>query len=172
MNIRSEKTEDYQELYQLHYVAFGNRVDESKLVDRIRASEEYVPDLSLVYEEEGRVLGHALFSKAVIREGEQQHEVIVLAPIAVEPQSQRNGIGSRLIAEGAKRCEALGYELVLLIGHPDYYPKHGFVPARQYGLELTQFPVPDEVFMVRELVQGALGRIRGELQYPSSFFTN
>jgi putative acetyltransferase len=79
-------------------------------------------------------------------------------------------IGSKLIREGLKRCSELGYELVFLIGHPTYYPKFGFKPARKYGFDLKQFNVTDEVFMVCELKEGKLNHITGELRYPSSFF--
>ena len=80
------------------------------------------------------------------------------------------GIGSMLINEGLKRVKELDYGLVLLIGHPSYYPKFGFKPARQFGLELRQFDVPDEVFMVCELKAGELDHVQGELQYPPAFF--
>ncbi|SEM70870.1 hypothetical protein SAMN05518847_101577 [Paenibacillus sp. OV219] len=71
--------------------------------------------------------------------------------------------------EGMKRSIALGYPAVLLIGHPTYYPKYGFIPASSLGIELKQFPVPDEVFMAFELHDGALNGVVGELKYPSAF---
>ncbi|WP_328276957.1 N-acetyltransferase [Paenibacillus chibensis] len=95
--------------------------------------------------------------------------MIALAPLAVSPEHQKQGIGKRLMQEGLKRCQNLGYSLVLLIGHPEYYPKFGFKPARPLGLELKQFAVPDDVFMVCELQEGALVRIQGELIYPEVF---
>ncbi len=83
---------------------------------------------------------------------------------------QKRGIGSNLIREGLRKAKDLGYGIVFLIGHPNYYPKFGFQPARNHGMELTQFEVPDDVFMVCELKDGELARISGELHYPASFF--
>lgn len=168
--IRTETKHDYTQIYNINYAAFGNREDEAKLVERIRESENFVSQLSIVAEQHGEIIGHLLMSKAEIIEGENSHEVIVLAPVAVRPDCQKQGIGEQLITESLKRCRKLGYSIVLLIGHPSYYPKFGFKQARQLGLELTQFEVPDDVFMVCELEEGTLGKIKGELRYPSTFF--
>lgn len=83
---------------------------------------------------------------------------------------QKQGIGKALIQEGLERCRTLGYELVFLIGHPEYYPRFGFQPVGLHGLELKQFAVPENVFMVCELKEGVLQRIKGELKYPETFF--
>ncbi|MCS7463334.1 N-acetyltransferase [Paenibacillus doosanensis] len=170
MIIRSETADDYKEVYNLNYEAFGRRHDEAELVERIRQSEEFVPELSIVAELDGKLAGHVLLSKAaVFNENGKRQEVIVLAPIAVRPDMQKKGVGSQLITEGLKRSRALGYPAVLLIGHPSYYPKFGFKPARAFGLELHQYQVPDPVFMVCELNEGALQNLRGELRYPAAF---
>jgi len=171
MKIRTETSDDYRAVYDLNYDAFGNRNDESRLVERIRKSEGFIPELSIVAEEIGDIVGHILLCKAKVILGDESTEVIVLAPVAVKPGHQKKGIGKKLINEGLERVKDLGYGLVLLIGHPSYYPKFGFKPARQFGLELCQFDVPDDVFMVCELREGELNNIQGELQYPSvSFF--
>lgn len=170
MIIRTETPGDYEQVYRLHYMAFGNRVDESELVERIRQSEAFVPDLSIVAELQESIIGHVLVSRAVVVEGSEQYPVLVVAPVAVHPDHQKRGVGKRLLAEALQRCKAQGEVLVLLIGHPSYYPKFGFVPARPYGLELKQFQVSDEVFMVWEATEGSLGRVKGELRYPAAFF--
>ncbi|MBW8349313.1 N-acetyltransferase [Bacillus sp. IITD106] len=170
MNIRTETFADYKAVYDLNYEAFAMREDESKLVERIRDSEGFIPELSIVAEENSEIVGHILLSKASVIHGDKSTKVIVLAPIAVKPKYQKKGIGSMLINEGLKRVKELDYGLVLLIGHPSYYPKFGFKPARQFGLELRQFDVPDEVFMVCELKAGELDHVQGELQYPPAFF--
>lgn len=170
MIIRTETSDDYQAVYEVNCLAFGNREDEARLVERIRTSEGFVPELSIVAAADGEVVGHILLSEAIVESPEQQHKVIVLAPIAVKPDCQKRGVGSALIAEGIRRCKQLGYGLILLIGHPAYYPKFGFQPARQFGLELKQFEVPDEVFMVYEVEAGKLREIQGELKYPEAFF--
>ncbi len=172
MIIRTETNRDFGAVFQLNYNAFGNREDESRLIERIRASEQYIPELSIVAEIDREIVGHIMLSKATVRERDKETDVIVLAPIAVKPSFQKQGIGSQLIEEGIRRCKALGYGLVLLIGHPGYYPRLGFQPARQHGLELTQFDVPDEVFMVVEVMDGKLQEISGELLYPAAFFNS
>lgn len=169
MIIRTENKSDYNQVFKVNYEAFRNREDEPKLVEKIRDSEQFISELSIVAEENNEILGHILLSKAEVIEGDINHEVIVLAPIAVKPELQNMGIGSKLIQEGLERCKNLGYGLVLLIGHPTYYPKFGFKQARQYGLELKQFNVSDEVFMVCEVIEGELDKIKGELRYPETF---
>ena len=170
MIMRTETNKDFEEVYKLNYLAFGNREDESKLIERIRLSEEFIPELSIVAEMENEIVGHILLSKATVEDQDKQYTVIVLAPIAVRPNYQKLGVGSRLIEEGIRRCRSLGYSIILLIGHPTYYPRLGFQPARQFGLELKQFEVPDEVFMVYEVEEGKLREIQGELKYPNTFF--
>lgn len=170
MEIRTERISDYEEVFQLNYLAFQNREDESRLVERIRLSDQFILELSLIAEENHHIVGHVIFSKAEVVDEENSHEVIVLAPIAVMPSHQKRGVGSKLIQEGLKRCAELGYEFVFLIGHPTYYPKFGFKPAKNYGFELKQFRVPDEVFMFCDLKEGtATQQIKGELVYPKSF---
>ncbi len=168
--VRTETPADYAQVREANVRAFGGRDDEANLVDRIRKSEGYIPYLSLVAETDGRIAGHLLLSKAAIINEDDSNEVIVLAPIAVLPEYQRQGIGSQLITEGLLRCKELGFGLVLLIGHSSYYPKFGFKPARPIGLELKQFEVPDDVFMVYEVLENTRRRIEGELQYPKTFF--
>ncbi|URN96334.1 MAG: N-acetyltransferase [Candidatus Pristimantibacillus lignocellulolyticus] len=170
MNIRTENKKDFKEVYHLNYLAFEHREDESKLVERIRNSDEFVSDLSMVAEVDNEIVGHILLSKAVVEDQDQQTVVIALAPIAVKPGHQGQGIGRMLIEEGTRRCRELGYGLILLIGHPTYYTKFGFQPARQFGLELKQFEVPDEVFMVYEVLDGQLQLTKGELKYSAAFF--
>lgn len=113
MIIRTETESDFDKVYKLNFQAFGNREDESRLIERIRKSEGFVPKLSLVAEQDGEIVGHLLLSKAIVEDQDENHIVIVLAPIAVKPEYQKQGVGTRLIEEGKKRCEALGYRLIL-----------------------------------------------------------
>ncbi|MBP3961317.1 GNAT family N-acetyltransferase [Paenibacillus lignilyticus] len=169
--LRTETSADRGAVWQVNVEAFGNREEEAKLVERIRKSDSFIASLSLVAESEGGIVGHALFSKASIVVGDKDHEVIVLAPIAVLPAFQKQGSGKQLIEEGLSRSRELGYPGVLLIGHPDYYPRFGFRQARTFGLVLKQFEVSDEVFMAVELTDGALLALQGgELRYPDAFF--
>ena len=170
MRIRTETKNDFKYVFNLNYTAFGNRDDEAKLVEQIRFSDGFIPELSIVAEAQGDIVGHLMLSKAKLTNEFCDKEVIVLAPVAVLPEFQKKGIGSKLIKEGLKRAKKEGYGLVFLIGHPDYYPKFGFQPARAHGIELTQFSVPDDVFMVCELIDGELEKSVGELHYPKAFF--
>lgn len=169
--IRPEVPADKEPLFQLHFEAFGAREDESRLVNRIRESQQFIPELSLVAAENGEVIGHALFSKAAIVKGDVEHDVIVLAPIAVKPGFQKQGTGGALIRAGLQLAGEHGYSHVFLIGHPTYYPRFGFEPARPLGFKLTQFQVPDEVFMVHILRNDVSLELEGELRYPASFFS-
>jgi putative acetyltransferase len=170
VEIRTERASDYDEVFQLNYLAFGNREYESRLIERIRLSDQFIPELSIVAEANQQIVGHALFSNAKVVDGKISHDVLVLAPIAVIPSHQGRGIGSKLIQVGLKRCTELGYDFVFLVGHPTYYPIFGFNPAKKNGFELKQYNVSDEVFMVRELKEGMTKKIKGELRYPKSFF--
>jgi predicted N-acetyltransferase YhbS len=171
IELRSENSSDFTEVYRVNQIAFGGRDDEAQLVERIRESEGYVPELSIVAVLEERIVGHLLISKAEVVHDDTIHEVLALAPIAVLPEYQKSGVGTRLMTEGIVRSRSLGASLICLIGHPSYYPKFGFTPARPHGLDLKQFEVPDDVFMVRELQADALRSIQGELRYPAAFFT-
>jgi predicted N-acetyltransferase YhbS len=170
MKIRTENENDYKAVYDLHFIAFGSREDESKLVERIRQSEGFVPDMSIIAELDNEIIGHVLISKAKVVDNDRHHNVMVLAPVAVKPEFQKQGVGTKLINEGLQRNKDRGIGVILLIGHPSYYPRLGFKPARAYGLELKLFNVPDEVFMVCELIEGTLSDIKGELIYPKAFF--
>ena len=90
--------------------------------------------------------------------------------MAVLPEYQRRGIGSQLVREGFKECQRIGYDIIIVIGHPAYYPRFGFVPAREKGLR-CEYEVPDEVFMVAELRAGALADVRGVVKYRPEFGT-
>jgi predicted N-acetyltransferase YhbS len=167
--VRPELPTDAKSVFRLLVEAFGGREDESKMAERVRSSEGFIPELSLIAtEKDGSKIGHALFSKAEVIHEDLRFEVIVLGPIAVEPTQQKRGIGGSLIREGLRRTSEHGYSHVFLIGHPSYYPKFGFEPARPHGFELKQFEVPNEVFMVKILGQNT--QIKGELRYPQAFF--
>ena len=88
--------------------------------------------------------------------------------MAVHPEFQKQGIGSKLVQQGLVRCRKLGHQLIVVVGHPDYYPRFGFTSARAKGLE-APFPVPDEAFMVVELTEGGLNMITGMVRYPPEF---
>ncbi|GAB6930052.1 N-acetyltransferase [Paenibacillus sp. JCM 10914] len=168
MNIRTETNQDMERVQHLLLQAFPGQA-EARLVEELRKDPQFVPELSIVAEENGIIKGHILLSQGQLLDGHQTHAVAALAPLAVLPKYQRQGIGGLLVEEGKRRCASLGYPLVFLFGHPTYYPRFGFEQARRYGLDIKQFTVSDEVFMVAELKSGALEKLQGEFRYPPAF---
>lgn len=168
--IRTEEKQDFIQVEQLLKDAFKSEA-EPRLVERIRTSEEFIPELSIVSESEsdGHITGHIMLSLGEVVDDDQSYRVACLAPLAVEPALQRKGIGGALIKEALNRCKQFNIPLVFLIGHPSYYPRFGFVKAGHHGFQLKQFEVPEEVFMVYEIEDGALGRFNGELRYSDAF---
>jgi amidase len=146
-------------------LAFG-RPQEACLVDRLRDVAH--PQVSLVADREGQVVGHILFTPVTIESGLVVETGLGLAPMAVLPQYQRQGIGTRLVWAGLQRCRQMGYHLVVVLGHAEYYPRFGFVPAAHRGLH-CEYDVPDDVFMVAELQPGTLAGRRGMLKYHPAF---
>ena len=167
ITIRPETAEDYAAIHEVNLLAFGQEV-EPQLVDNLRRSPDFIPELSLVAVEAGRVVGHILFSPFVIETKDGAVPALTLAPLAVRPESQNQGIGSELARRGLEECRRLGHRIVVVVGHPNYYPRFGFSPARARGLE-APFPVPDEAFMVLELTPGALDGIAGMVRFPPAF---
>lgn len=168
ITIRAELTEDRTAVRRVNEGAFG-RTTEADLVDALRAAA--APLLSLVAEEDGEVVGHLLFSPVTVETACPSDAVpallLGLAPVAVLPEWQNRGVGSQLVREGLQACRKLGATAVVVLGHPEYYPRFGFVPASRFGLT-CEYPVPDDVFMAQELVPGALTE-PGLVRYHPAF---
>jgi putative acetyltransferase len=158
---------DLDEVLAVNRLAFG---DESvpDLVRALDADPSARPSLSLVARDGGRIVGHILFTAVRVEGAAAGVTASILAPLAVSPEAQRTGIGGRLIAEGVARLAAAEVGLVFVLGHPAYYPRHGFEPARRLGL-LAPYPIdPDEAWMVRALRPGLLGSVRGVIACADS----
>jgi predicted N-acetyltransferase YhbS len=166
LEIRQERAADHEAVYALNAAAFDQK-DESDLIERIRKGKYFVPELSLVAELDGRIVGHILFSKIKIK-GETESESLALAPMAVLPEFQRRGIGGSLVNRGLEMAKALGFESVIVLGHAEYYPRFGFEKASKWEIACP-FEVPDEVFMAIELIEGALSGKAGTVIYPPEF---
>ncbi len=166
--IRSEKKEDYDQIREVNIIAFDNRDNEAKLVESIRQSEFFIPELSLVAVKGNEIIGHILFSQIAVETKSGNVPTIGLAPMAVKPSYQNNGVGSKLVSEGIARCKSLGYKHVIVLGHPNFYPRFGFIPSKSFGI-FSPFPVPEEVFMVLELEEGTLKDLKGTVKYPPAF---
>ena len=135
-------------------------------MESIRLTERYIPELALVAELECAVVGHILFSYINIL-GQENWQVLGLAPVAVQPEFQRRGIGSTLVRVGLEAASARGESLVIVLGHPQFHSRFGFESSVGYGIS-SPFPVPEESFMVKPL-KNYQGRYRGKVIYPSAF---
>jgi len=163
--VRTEKTEDHKSVRRVNELAF-EQPNEADLVDALRANAR--PYISLVAVIDEQVVGHIFFSPVSVESDTSAFTAMGLAPMAVLPEYQNQGIGSQLVREGLKECERLGQYIVVVLGHPNYYPRFGFGPASLKGLR-SEYDVPDEVFMVLELREGALGGRRGLVKYHPEF---
>jgi putative acetyltransferase len=166
MHIRPEKSDEVAAVRAVNLAAFATRT-EADLVDALRAQVN--PFISLVAEGEsgGPIVGHICFSPATLS-GHGALAIMALAPMAVLPADQRRGIGSALVRAGIEQCRLLGCGAVVVLGHPDFYPRLGFVPASRFGIR-SEYDVPDEVFMALELEPGALQGRAGTIRYHAAF---
>lgn len=163
MLIRPEDKGDVAAIGEVHRKAFG-RVAEAALVDRLRDANIVV--VSLVAEDREALAGHILFSRLPIHTGSGVVDAVALAPLAVVPERQRQGIGSMLVRRGLGTCHDAGETIVLVLGHPHYYSRFGF----SAGLTRTlNSPYSGEAFMALELMPGALAGVVGDVRYPAAF---
>lgn len=167
LTIRQENKNDYEEVYNVIKTAFetaehsdGNEQD---LVVALRKSDNFIPELSLVAVMDNKIVGYILFTK--IKIGKQ--EELALAPLGVLPEYQKQGIGRTLIQEGNKKAKELGYHYSVVLGSDKYYPKFGYVSAKEYGI-VAPFDVPDENFMAIKLNDTDI-EIKGIVQYAKEF---
>lgn len=167
MVIRQERLEDRQEVYRLVQAAFAatehSDGNEQDLVEALRCSPSFLPELSLVAVEEGKIVGHILFTRASV--GGTQ--VLALAPLSVLPERQGQGIGLALMEQGHRIAAALGYGWSIVLGHAGYYPKVGYRPAAEFGI-YAPFEVPPETFQAIRLDPEA-PELSGLIRYDPAF---
>lgn len=169
ISIRQETSANFSDVYNLVRAAFENEEfsdkDEHNLVNRLRKSENFVPQLSLVAFEDRQIVGYILFTE--IKVGDTT--LLALAPVAVSPIHQKGGIGSKLILEGHSIAKKMGYVGCVVLGHNKYYPNFGYVNASQFNIK-APFDVSDDNFMAIPFIKNSLDTINGTVQYAKEFF--
>jgi len=165
LTIRPETPEDVDSIRYVNEQAFGQE-NESKLIEKLR--NRGVLTITLVAILDSEIVGHIAFSPVVIESRLSSFEAIALAPMAVLPAYQRKGIGSQMVRAGLEECQRLGHEIVVVLGHHDYYPRFGFVLARPKGID-CEFEVPEEAWMILELREGALAGRQGIVRFQPEF---
>jgi putative acetyltransferase len=166
--IRTEQAEDHAAIEQVVRAAFARHPDEvAVLVDRIRASENYAPELSVLAEDASGVIGHVLMSWVGL-EDSSHDRILDLGPVAVRPDRQGRGVGSSLVLDALGRAEAAGAPAVMVEGIPAYYPRFGFERASALGFVAPHASIPDEAFMVKRF-PGYDPGLAGRVIYPAAF---
>jgi len=174
INIRKESIEDYKQVFALIKEAFITEpfsdFTEQFLVERLRKSDAFIPELSMVAELEGEIIGQILLTKIKIKTKDESFNSLALAPVSVKPSFQNKGIGGQLILQAHAKAIELGYKSVVLLGHQEYYPRFGYEKASKFGITLP-FDVPDENCMAIELVEEGLNGVSGMVEYPKEFMS-
>lgn len=172
LKIRTIEEKDFITVEKLITDAFTHNEhgydDEAELVVKIRRTKEYIPELEVVAEDEG-ILGYALLSEVYLKDNQEQYTGLVLAPIAVNPDSQKSGVGKLLMNELEKRAKALDYGFISILGWQGYYTKFGYQPASNYNIVPPYEGIPDEAFMIKEIKEDYLKDKEGTIQYSEAF---
>lgn len=162
LDVRAERADDVAAIHEVVRLACGQK--EADLVDALRTNGAVT--LSLVATLDGVVVGHILYSPISV--GDSPVTGAALGPMGVLPEHQRRGIGSRLIEAGTRTLDEARCPYIIVLGHPEYYPRFGFRPARTYGIE-CQWKVPDEVFMALVLDEARMQGVSGLARYREEF---
>jgi putative acetyltransferase len=166
--VRPERDADHAAVDSVVRAAFDGHPDEvASFVERIRASEHFVPELAWVAEDATGIIGHVMLSWVGL-ESSVQSRILNLTPMSVRPDRQRRGIGSRLIVEVLARAEGAAEPAVLVEGIPAYYPRFGFERANALGFVAPHAKIPDDAFMVKRL-HGYVDALAGRITYPPAF---
>ncbi len=164
MLIRAEEERDWAAVYPLNVAAFETTT-EADLVDTLRCEPMLV--ISLVADDAGKIVGHIMFSPVVLTD-HPDLRIMGLAPMAVAAPRRRSGIGTLLVRAGLDGCIQIGAGAVVVLGHPAYYPRFGFVPAVNFAMR-CEYDVPAEAFMLMELRPGYLRGATGTVKYLAAF---
>ena len=160
MKIRESIESDFKEILNNQIQAFGKKEghEVAGLVDGLFKDSTAMPLLSLIAVSKNQTIGHILFTQSKVVGSIKPVSSVILAPLAVIPSRQRQSVGSQLIEQGLKQLSESGIELVFVLGHPEYYPRHGFKAAGALGFE-APYPIPEKhagAWMVKALVVGSI----------------
>jgi predicted N-acetyltransferase YhbS len=173
IKVRQEKPADYSEVFNIIKDAFKSEAisdgTEQYLVERLRKSDSFIPELSLVALVNDKIVGHILLTKIKIENKNESFDSLALAPVSVKPNFQKMGIGEKLIKASHKKAIELGYQSIVLLGHEKYYPRFGYKKASNYNIKIP-FDAPDENCMAIELVKEGLKNVNGKVIYSPAFF--
>ena len=173
ITIRQEHPSDYKTVFDLIEEAFKNEQlsdqKEQILVEKLRKSSEFIPELSLVAVFNDEIIGHILLTKIKILNNNRSFDSLALAPVSVKPNFQKKGVGGKLIIESHRIAKILGHHSIVLLGHENYYPKFGYELASKYNIKIP-FDAPDENCMVIELTENGLQGVSGTVQYSKAFY--
>ena len=165
LTIRPEELKDYSKVSLVNNLAFKQE-NEAQLIDKIRQSDRYIPELSLVAVLDENIIGHIMFSYIDLI-AEEVTQVLALAPVTVLPEYQNKGIGSLLIQTGLEIADKISAPMIIVLGDAKFYARFRFKPAIDYGIQ-SLFDVPNEYFMVKFLAQDSKN-YRGKIRYPLAF---
>ena len=165
ISIRRETPEDIEAVRYVNEQAFGQK-GEADLIEALR--QRGAVTLSLVAVKGNSIIGHILFSPVTIESESSSFHAVALAPMAVLPEEQRKGAGSQLVRVGLEECRVSGHEIVVVLGHSDYYPRFGFVPARPRGIE-CEFEAPEEAWMILALQEEVFAGRQGKVRFQPEF---
>lgn len=169
MTVRPERPEEFDAIYALVKTAFLTAShcdgDEQDYVDGLRKSEKYIPELALVAEQDGALLGHIMLTSTEIeaQDTNTTYPAVLLSPLCVKSEYRKQGIGAALTVEALQRAKAMGHEIALLVGDPNYYARFGFKSASSFGLDNGD-AIPEKYVMACELTEGALHGKAGKLR--------
>ncbi len=167
---RQETNKDFEGVFETHQLAF-EQDKEARLVNALRNNlDVFIPELSIAAtDNDNKVVGHILFTKIkVVQVNQSEIESLALAPLAIRPEFQNKGIGGQLIHLGLEKAKELNYKSVIVLGHKQYYPKFGFVPANKWNI-ISSYDVPSSHFMAIELVKEGLRNVSGLVKYAREF---
>jgi predicted N-acetyltransferase YhbS len=168
IKIRTEQKNDHNEIKKINDLAFGQE-NEGKMIESLRKTLGYNASLSLVAEIKNKIVGHILFYPIKIKNEKEEYAVLSLVPLAVHPQYQNKGIGINLVKRGIEKAKVTNFDIILVVGHPKYYPRFGFKPAINWEIKLP-FDAPKDAVLVLELKDNALKNCSGIVEFPKEYY--